>query len=277
LVIGYRGVAAIVSGSSAASSVTTPSAGRAASGFPTALAEAYALQFGDIYLNFSPATAAQRAGELAPFLPPGTDAQLGWNGAGSQHLDSEQVAGITVRGANRAIVTLLALINGRPLELGVPLYAAAGGMVVSGEPALLPPPARITPPQAQATSVDPATEAELTTQLPAFFQAYASGDEVTLGRFLAHGANVTGLGGAVTFGSISQIVVPTGGATRHVTVTVVWHLASAAGGASAAAKGSSVSAAPAGLEMTYEMTVVQQGGSWYVKAIGAATQLPGPP
>jgi Conjugative transposon protein TcpC len=277
LLIGYRGVAAIVSGSSAAGSVTTPPASRPAGGFPAALAEAYALQFGAVYLNFSPATATQRADQLSAFLPPGADSQLGWNGAGSQQLASEQVAGIAVQSSHRAIVTLLAMINGHLMELGVPLYSASGGLVVSGEPALLPPPARVTPPQPQSTSADPTTEAVLTAQLPAFFQAYASGDEVTLGRFLARGAQVTGLGGAVTFGSLAQVSVPAGGTTRHVTATVIWHLASAAGKSSPGGSASSVSAAPAALEMTYEMTVVRQQGTWYVRAIGAATELPGPP
>ena len=40
-------------------------------GFPVAMAEAYALQFGSVYLNFSPADADQRAKALAAFLPPG--------------------------------------------------------------------------------------------------------------------------------------------------------------------------------------------------------------
>ena len=100
-------------------------------------------------------------------------------------------------------------------------------------------------------------------------------DQATLDRFLANGAQVTGLGGAVTFGSISQLNVPAGGATRHITVTVLWRVSGTA--SPPAAKSSRVSSAPAGVEMTYEMTVVQQGGSWYVKAIGASTQAPGPP
>ena len=64
----------------------------------------------------------------------------------------------------------------------------------------------------------------LTNQLPDFFRAYASGDQQTLGRFLASGASVTGLGGAVTFGSIAGMEVPTGGTTRRITVSVVWKL-----------------------------------------------------
>ena len=59
-------------------------------------------------------------------------------------------------------------------------------------------------------------------QLPAFFQAYASGNQVTLGRFLAPGASVTGLSGAVTFNSITSHQRAAGGTTRHIIATVVW-------------------------------------------------------
>jgi hypothetical protein len=277
LVIGYRGVTAIVERPPAASPVAALPVSSPSSGFPDSLAEAYALQFGNVYLNYSPAAAAQRAGALSAFLPPGTDAQLGWNGAGSQALQSEQVASITVQDSHHAIVTLLTLINGHLMELGVPIYSVGGGLVISGEPALLPAPARVVPSQPPATASDPTTQAALMTQLPAFFQAYASGDQATLGRFLASGAQVTGLGGAVTFSSISQLDVPAGGATRHVMVTVVWQVAGTAGKSPAATKSSPVSSAPAGMEMTYEMTVVRQSGSWNVKAIGASTQAPGPP
>ena len=278
LIIGYRGVAAIVTGPSQASpdgQAATQQA-ESAGGFPSGLAEAYALQFGAVYLNFSPSTAAQRARALSAFLPPGSDPQLGWNGAGSQRLQTEQVASITVQDPSRAVVTLLAMAGGHLMELGVPIYSASGGLVVSGQPALLPPPARVTPPQPQGAATDPATQAALTSQLPAFFQAYASGDNVTLGRFLAPGARLTGLGGLVTFSSIAQIEVPSGGDTRHVTVTVAWQVAGAAAHPAGAA-GSGVAAVPATLDMTYQMTVVRRGGSWYVQAIGASTQLPGAP
>src|SRR6202007_2157463 len=105
-------------------------------------------------------------------------------------------------------------------------------------------------------------------ELPGFFRAFASGDQQTLGRFLASGASVTGLGGAVTFGSIAGMEVPTGGTTRRIGGSVVWKLPGQS-------DNSSVSAAPAGLTMTYEMTVVKQNGSWYVQAIGPSGQQPG--
>ena len=68
--------------------------------------------------------------------------------------------------------------------------------------------------------------------------------------------------------------MPPGGSTRNITVAVIWRLA----GQSASAQARSpVTTGPAGLEMTYRMTVVQQGGSWYVAAIGTSPQPLAPP
>jgi len=278
VIIGFRGVEAIATSvrqSAAGSGNGAASAGPAdKSGFPTGLAEAFALQFGSVYLNFSPATAAQRASDLTPFVPVGSDPQFGWNGAGSQELQSEQVASISVQSAHRAVVTLLARVNTGLIELGVPVYWARGGLVVSADPALLPWPQRATPPSVSSPANDSAAVPALTGQLPGFFRAFASGDQQTLGRFLAPGASVTGLGGAVTFGSISAIEVPPGGATRRIAVSVTWQFPGQSpprprGRRSAGT--SPVSAAPAGLTMTYQMTVVRQHGTWYVAVIGPST------
>jgi len=281
IIIGFRGVASIVAGpaqpSSGGTTGSSTSAAEADSGFPTQLAEAFALQFGNVYLNFSPATAAQRASDLTPFIPVGSDPQFGWDGAGTQQLRSEQVAAISVQNANHAVVMLLAQVNSGLIELGVPIYSAQGGLVVSAEPAWLPGPERATPPAVSTAATDPAATNALSGQLPGFFRAYASGDQQTLGRFLAPGAVVTGLGGSVTFGAISGIEVPSGGSTRRIAVSVAWQVAgqSARPRDQQSADTSSVSAAPAGLEMTYQMTVVQQDGTWYVKTIGPSDQQPG--
>jgi hypothetical protein len=272
LLIGYRGVAAIVAGPSSA---TPPPAAAPSARFPVTLAEAYALEFGAVYLNFSPATAAQRASQLAAFLPAGAARQLGWNGAGTEQVQSEQVASISVRSQHAAVVTLLARVSGRLLELGVPVYSAGHGMVVSGQPALLPAPSRPVPPGSALPGVgssDPAATAQLEQQLPAFFRAYASGAGTTLDRFLASGAKVTGLGGAVRFGSIQSVIAPTGGATRAVTVSVTWLLPSSSGGP-VAAQASGVR--PATLDMTYRLTVVRRAATWYVQSIGAAPDQSG--
>jgi Conjugative transposon protein TcpC len=270
LLVGYRGVLAIIQGQGTG---TPASVATAASGtrFPVTLAEAFAQQFGAVYLSFSPATASQRGRELARFLPPGADAQLGWNGAGVQHLQSEQAIGISVTGSHTAVVTLLALLgNGRMIELGVPIYAAGGGMIVSGNPALLPGPAKVSPPSGQLIS-DQATQTALQSQLPAFFQAYASGDRTTLSRFAAPGAHIAGLGGAVRFAAIDSVFAPSGGDRRQISVTVTWDLPRARSASSG------VAAASAGLPMTYEMTVVRHAGSWDIQSIGASTKPPGPP
>ena len=241
---------------------TGTSTGGAASSFPVTLADAYALQFSSVFLNFSPATADQRARQLAAFVPSsisGADPQLGWNGSGTLQLDSAQVASTAVQDNNRAVVTVLASVNGELMELGVPIYTANGAFAVSGDPAWLPAPAQATPPSTAPATTDPTAQAALNAQLPAFFQAYASGDTATLNRFLAPGASVTGLGGSLSYAGISSLSVPTGGATRNITVTVTWQLADQ-------------TATPAKFNSSYEMTVVNQGGKWFVRTIQASTQ-----
>ena len=265
LIIGYRGISAIVLNEtpSSASSGNGAAAGPSPS-FPVTLASAYALQFGQAYLNLSPNNATQRVRELATFIPANVRAlqpQFGWNGAGTMQLESEQVAGVDVRSAHTAVVTILATVNGSLIEIGVPLYASGHGIVVSGEPAWLPTPSVVSPPNPPAAASDPAAQSALASQLPAFFQAYASGDQATLNRFLAPGASVSGLGGAVSFGSIASITVPRGGATRQATVTVNWVLYG------------QVSQAAPQLAATYDVSVIDQpGGRWYVREIRASTQ-----
>jgi hypothetical protein len=273
LVIGYRGVMAIVLGETSASQ---PAATRPApaSTFPADLAGAYALQFGQVYLNASPATAGQRAAQLAAFLPSGADPQLGWDGTGTLRLQSEQLAGVRVTDPNHAVVTLLARVNGQLMELGVPVYTSGGTMTVSGEPAWLPAPPRAAMPASPAPgSSDTVTQAELMNQLPAFFQAYASGNQVTLGRFLAPGTQVTGLSGEAAFGSLSGVTVPNGGSTRHVIATVVWRIPPPASGVRPRA----VSPPSAGLEMNYALTIVNRSGTWYISDITPSLQAAGPP
>lgn len=275
LLIGYRGVLAIIQppGSRPAASPSTTSADPQ---FPVTAAEAYALEFGHVYLNFSPASAAVRSANLASFLPPGSDRSLGWNGAGTQRLLDEQVAAVSVKSRHNAVVTLLAQLGGgRLIELGVPIYEANGGMSVSGDPAWLAGPPKAIPASGNPSTSDQVTETALQRQLPAFFQAYASGDQATLARFAAQGAHIRGLGGDVSLASVDSVNVPAGGSTRQVSVTVTWDLASAV----RAAKVASVGAVPAALEMTYQLTIIRQGGSWDIRSIGASTSTlaSGPP
>jgi Conjugative transposon protein TcpC len=273
VVVAFRGITAIIFGSSPAPAARTGTA-NATGKFPVSLAEAYAAEFGRVYLGFSPQSLGQREQALAAFVPPAVSAanpSMGWNGIGQLNLQSLQVAGIRVQDPKHGVVTLLALLNGQLMELGVPVAATGSGLVVSGEPAWLPAPPRISPPPAPRGS-DRVAQSQLMNELPAFFQAYASGDSRALNRFLAHGASVAGLGGTVTFDSIGALHVPPGGASRQITVTVIWQVpateqpGSTAGNLGMASK----------LEMTYGMSVVDlQSGKWYVKEIGASTEAVG--
>jgi Conjugative transposon protein TcpC len=266
LIVIYRGVTAIALNE-------TPSSGNGASGaatatpqFPTTLAEAFVMQFGQVYFNVSPATAAQRQQELGQFLLPGElnaqkSQEFGFNGSATTALQSEDIAGIDVRSQQSAAVTLLVTINNRLMEFSVPVFSASGGIVISGLPALLPAPPLAIPPQSQQAPGNTQAESELRQQLPPFFQAYASGNSAQVDRYLAPGASASGLGGEVTFGSIASLYVPATGGTRDVTVTVNWLLPGQQG---------------ASFSTTYAMSVVeQQGGKWYVEDIQASTQPAG--
>jgi hypothetical protein len=271
LVIAFRGITAIIfSSSPAPAGRTGPGTGGE---FPVGLAEAYATEFGRVYLGFSPQSLGQREQALAAFVPASVsaaDPSLGWNGIGQLNLQSVQVAGIKVQDPQHAVVTLLALLSGQLMELGVPVAATGSGLVVSGEPAWLPAPPQASPPPAPRGS-DQVAKSQLMNELPAFFQAYASGDSAALNSFGVHGASVTGLGGAVTFDQISALHVPPGGATRQITVTVIWQLREPAGSAAAGNLG-----VTSKLEMAYGMSVVDlQGGKWYVKEIGASSEAVG--
>jgi hypothetical protein len=268
LIVAYRGVTAIVFHQASAPQAGGAEPGGTTAGlFPVTLAEAYATEFGQVYLNFSPGTQAQREQELAAFVSPSVAAanpDLGWNGTGQLRLQSEQVAGIAVQDPQHAVVTLLATVNGQLMELGVPVIASGGGVVVAGEPAWLPAPQQISAPAPARQGSDPVARNELMNELPAFFQAYASGDSAALRRFEVRGVSLTGLGGTVAFDSIAGVQVPPGGATRQITVSVIWQL------------GGPASAGITKLEMAYRASVRElQSGKWYVNEISAATEAVG--
>jgi hypothetical protein len=232
-----------------------------------------AAEFGRVYPGFSPQSLGQREQALAAFVPASVSAanpSLGWNGAGQLNLQSLQVASIKVQDPQHAVVTLLALLSGQLMKLGVPVGAVGSGLVVSGEPAWLPAPPEASPPPAPRGS-DQVAQSQLMNELPAFFQAYASGDSAALNRFLAYGASVSGLGGAVIFDQISALHVLAGGTTRQITVTVTWQLAEPPGTVMAGTQG-----VTSKLEMSYGLSVVDlQDGKWYVKGIGASSEMVG--
>jgi hypothetical protein len=271
IVVAYRGIMAIALNEKPASSTSAAAtANGPAAQFPAALAEAFATQFGHVYLNYDPANAQARQQQLAYFLAPSllqsgqSGTTFGMSGNAATQVSSESVVGIDVRSASTAVVSLLATVNDRQMEFGVPIYAQDGGIVVSGLPSLQPIPQLVTLPTPPSVQQDTAVASQLKSQLPGFFKAYASASDTSqmpLSRFLAPGASVGGISNeGVQFKDIvdgSLNVPQQGGTTRNITVTVDWQLTG---------QDSSFAA-------TYDMSVVDQGGDrWYVKEIRASTQ-----
>jgi Conjugative transposon protein TcpC len=226
--------------------------------FPSEQASAYALSFADVYLNYDSATAADRQKQLAQFIAPGVDPQLGWDNNGKSVLRSAHVASVEAQDANQAIVTLLAQANGKLFQLAVPVYAKDGAFAISGRPATLPAPPRAALPTANEDR-DSAVETELQEPLAGFFKAYASGDAASLQRY--SDPPVTGLGNAFAFSALKEIIAPRGDAnSRTVNATVIWQVAPVQNKASGGS-----------LEQTYQLSMAKKDGNWYVTDIRGST------
>ena len=138
LIIGYRGVTAILFNETPSSGGATgnDATGATASGFPVALGELSRCSSGRS--TSITVRAPRRSGPAARGLYPGEcpgegpTIRLEWQW--DLCLQSTEVAGVDVRSSDTAVVTLMSTVNGQLMELGVPLYAANGGLVVSGQP-----------------------------------------------------------------------------------------------------------------------------------------------
>ncbi|PSK97292.1 conjugative transposon protein TcpC [Murinocardiopsis flavida] len=247
------------------SSFAEPSAGGPAPAdkpeFPETAAAAFALRFGEAYLN--PKEGQKRDEALAQFLPEGRGSSLDLAGTGLTGKNIE-VFGVDAKDANNAVVTLSADVNSKPMSLDVPVYAADGGgsLVLSGEPALLAAPAKAELPDGEDMRTDADARATLEPFLEGFFEAYAQTPE-HLGRYFAEGAQIASLPkDAVRFGELRDVVVPeapaSGDDVREVRATVVWTLPGDNG------------AAPAQLTQSYLVTVEQTGGDWSVRDLRGA-------
>jgi YD repeat-containing protein len=239
----------------------TKSSDDAKSRYPSGAAAAYATEFTDAYLNFDQKNPSARDTALSYFLPDGQDTRLGWDGNGQLTVQSVQVAGVDVRDANNATVTMLVKANGTWLQLAVPVYSNGGRMVISGQPALLPAPQRATLPSTAPGDQDGTVADELQTTLTGFFTAYGTGDQ-SLSQFVDQGSSITGLpSGVLTFSKLGDVTVPKGAADQRViTAQVTWQLPAPDG-----------RTAPAQLQESYQLTVVKRDSKWYVRDIRGAT------
>jgi hypothetical protein len=238
------------------------------------MAEAYAMQFAGIYLNFDAAKPDERGARLQPYLADGFDAKFGWDGFGRMFAANIQPFGVEVLDEQNGVVTLAFQSGTRRLHLSVPVYHADGRFVVSGRPALLPAPAAADLPAVAPPESDEQAENELRPQLADFFKAYAAGNTVALQRYLVAGETMPTFAGAFTFSELKSLVVPVGGATREIRAAVVWGVPS--GTTPSAEPGATDPSAVNGrLEQAYRLTVEKQGDKWFVKDIRGAGRAVG--
>ncbi|GLU46819.1 conjugal transfer protein [Nocardiopsis ansamitocini] len=229
--------------------------------FPETAAASFAAQFAAIYLNADPEEPAQRAEELAAFVPEGRAATFNLTGA-TLSATGIEVVGVDALDDNNAVVRLTASVGGEPVSLDVPVYASDNGsaLVVSGRPALLAAPDKAELPAAPTVETDPQAEGELQPRLEGFFDAYAQSPQF-LDPFIEPGAPVVPLPtGTVEFGSLGEITVPVASSgnedVRVVQATVAWQVPGGGNNAE--------------LTQSYRLTVVKDGESWYVRDIQGA-------
>lgn len=245
--------------------------------FPVSRATSFASQFAAVYLNFESIRSQERAARLAPYLPEGAEPQFGWDGLGRMAAGAVQPYGTEIIDRDNAVVTLAFQSGDRRQLLSVPVFhdGQTDRLVVSGRPGILPAPTPANLPPAPAGESDEAAEAELRTPLANFFKAYALSDTASLQQYAAAGVTLEGFGGAFTFIQLKSLSVPlVGGATREVTATVVWGVPSGAT-PSAGPTPADPGDASGKLEQAYLLTVVEQGGKWFVKNIRGAQRSVG--
>ncbi|RNL82545.1 conjugal transfer protein [Halostreptopolyspora alba] len=237
--------------------------------FPTTAASAFAVRFASVYLNGEETAGdgeRDRAEVLAEFVPEGEASAFDNVGTGLTG-ENIEVATIDVEDDQNAVVTLSVDINDEPMSLDVPVYADDNAaLVVSGEPALLAAPSTAELPSGESVENDTEVRDELRANLEGFFEAYAeTPDHLT--RYVEPGASVTELPeDTVAFQEIDNVVVPVGSGdgedVREATATVVWRLSGAEADTDTAAD----------VRQSYELTVVKDGGNWYVRDIRGAPQ-----
>ncbi len=238
--------------------------------FPTTAGSAFAVRFGNAYLNVDGGATDERdrAEALADFVPEGQEAAFD-NASGALTGENIQVATVDVEDDQNAVITLSVDINGEPMSLDVPVYADENAaMVVSGPPALLAAPATAELPNGDSVENDTDVRDELEPDLEGFFEAYADNPE-HLRSYVDSGAGVAELPpNTVTFQELDEVVVPVGAGDgqdeREATATVVWQLA----GEEAQADDTE----PTDIRQTYQLTMVKDGDTWKVRNIQGAPQ-----
>ncbi|MGH9187356.1 MAG: conjugal transfer protein, partial [Acidimicrobiales bacterium] len=207
------------------------------------------------YLSVDETAPEARRQALASYLADGVDLDGGWDGRGVQAVLEAVPMSITATDEDRPVVSVAArLAGGRWINLAVPLASDGNGFAVTGLPALIPAPAAASGLNAGELEEDPDLTGQLRSTVESFFRAYGSGSPAELDRWLAPGERLEGLGGAFELDALDRLAVAEDDDDHAIArATVRWTDA-----ATGIALGS-----------TYDLTLVQQEGRWYVERLGA--------
>ncbi|MEW2044967.1 conjugal transfer protein [Streptomyces sp. NPDC005476] len=246
--------------------------------FPTEQAAAFAEQYAQLCMTFSPDTSTARRTDLARYASSGVDPDCGWSGEGTskavsvtwdgtaeklpEYGDHGRYIGVQVRTDDGTLTTLTVPVYVQNLKTGE-------GMRVSGDVGQMPLPAAADVPEVDQG--DEVVDDTLSTQLqkevlPGYFEAWGASNATAMARFLTPDATLTattGLAGRLTGPQIGTVValVPASaqdtkpfaydaGQAVQVRVAVDW----------TDAKGVTVRRA-------YRMTMVNTAQGWFIKDV----------
>ncbi|MFJ9020946.1 conjugal transfer protein [Streptomyces sp. NPDC102259] len=246
--------------------------------FPTEQAAAFAEQYAQLCMTFSPDTSSTRRTDLARYSSAGVDPECGWSGEGTstavsvtwdgtaeklpEYGDHGRYLGVQVRTDDGTLTTLTVPVYVQDLKTGE-------GMRIAGDVGQMPLPARADVPEVDQSDevVDDALSTQLQQKvLPGYFAAWGASDTTAMSRFITPDATLTattGLSGRLTNPEIGTVValVPSSvqdtdpyaygvGQDVQVRVAVDW----------SDAKGVAVRRA-------YRMTIVNTAQGWFIKDV----------
>jgi hypothetical protein len=216
---------------------------------------AFAVRFARTYLA-DPSRAA-----LAPFLADGARVATGTPPQGeAEDVAQAEVSGVEDLGDGLAVLTVACeLRDARTLYLAVPILRSGAGEVAAlGAPSIVAAPGAAgvdsnEQPQAVAGPDAGAIQGLVAKLLPEYL---AAGDPGSLSYFLAPGAAVQPLDGAVEFRAITGVSQLGSGEGPSRSVLAAARVADPASGAN--------------YPVAYRLDLVKRGGRWYVEAVEGA-------
>ena len=238
--------------------VVEPTGAPSAAAKPSAAVDpatsAFAVRFARTYLA-DPSGAA-----LAPFLAEGVKVGTGTPPQETGDVAQAEVSGVEDLGGGRAVLTVACeLRDSRTLYLAVPIVRSGAGEVAAlGAPSIVAAPGAAgvdsgEQPQAVAGPDAGAIQGLVAKFLPTYL---AAGDAGSLSYFLAPGAAVQPLGGAIGFRAITGVTQLGSGEGPVRSVLAAARVSDRASGAV--------------YPVAYRLELVKRGGRWYVEAVEGA-------